>query len=124
MASGLDDGDHPFSAAVSVHAAEHGDVTFAHPFESANGLFQLDRIDIPSPADDEVFFPAGDEQLACGDVAAVAGLEPPVADQGSGGFRIFEIALRGRRAAELQATLVTLRQLASAFVDDPKLVLR
>jgi hypothetical protein len=110
--------DQPFGAALGVGRAERGHAAFAHAVDRADRVLDLLRVEVAAAADDDVFHAPRDVHLAGGDIRAISGVEPAVVDEPRGFLRIAEVALRGRRAAEMQVPLDPLADFAVGVVDD------
>ena len=111
--------------ALGIRRAERGDASGAHAGDGPRGRFRLVGVEVVAALDDQVLRPAGEEELAIREVAAVAGVEPAVVAGDRprrGGIAI--VPAHRRRPAEANLALVALRGRGPAGVDDLQLVTR
>ena len=88
-----------------IGSGKDGHASLAHAGQVRNSGFEVGRVDVDSAADDEVFCAAGEEQLARGEVAEVAGVQPVAGEQRGVGRRVLVVPVRRRRPAELDPAL-------------------
>ncbi len=113
---------HPLGRPARVGHAEDDHATLADAGQFADRGLQFERVQVVAGADDEILVAAGDEEFAAGQIAEVAGVAPVAVEQLRRGLGVAEVAGGGRRAAELDPTLLPLRQQAAVAVDDADLV--
>ena len=116
--------DQSFRAGSAIQRWEHRDAAFPNPGERADGFLELLRVNVAPRALDEILDASGDEDVAAGDVTAIARLQPVAIDERSRLFGALEIALRRRRALELQPPLMAFWRFAAVVVDDADLMVR
>src|SRR6185436_7885221 len=68
--------DQALAAAASIGSGKDGHASLAHAGQVRHRGFELGGVDVDAAADDEVLFAAGEVELARGEVAKVAGVQP------------------------------------------------
>ena len=115
----------PLGAQGRVGDPEGGDAALAHAVDAVDHRLRLVRVDVAPGLDDDVLPPSRQEQLAAGQVAEVARVEPPVAGgDGPGRVGVAVVTRHRRRAAELHPSLEALAEGGAGLVGDPQLVPR
>ena len=120
----LGEHDDPLGLGARIDAAEDRHAALAHARQLADRLLELVRVEVASGADDDVLDAAGQVDVAAGDVGQVARLEPAAVEELARLRLVAEVAASRRRAAELEASLAALGDLAPGRVDDADLVAR
>ena len=116
--------DQALGAAARIGAAEHRDAALAHTGERTGGLFEFVRINVAPAANDDVLDAAGEIDIACGHVGAVAAVEPRAVKQRGGLARVAKVTRRGRWPLEFEAALGALARFKTGVVDDAHLMPR
>ena len=116
--------DHePLRAALGIRGAEGGDASGAHTRYRGRRRFRFMGVQVAAALDDQVLGPPGEEEIAVGDVAEVAGVEPAiVAGDRARRARVAVVAGRGRRPPESDPSFAALGGRVSAGVHDLELV--
>ena len=81
------------------------------------------RRDVLTGTDNDVFDPAGDEEVAAGHIGAIAGIEPSIVEQLAGLGRVLEIARRRRRTPKFESTFPAFSEFTTHLVDDSDFVI-
>ena len=100
--SGLGHQDQALAAELRIGGGEGRHAALADAGDLAHRLLHLVGVEVAAAADDHVLDPPGQVDLAAGQVGAVAGVVPAVADESSRGLGVAEIAPRRRGSLELQ----------------------
>ena len=79
--SRLGENDHALSATLRVARAEYGDAALPHVRNITDHALDLFGIDVPASTNDDVLRSARDVDVASGDVAEVATVEPITIEQ-------------------------------------------
>src|SRR5262249_31964698 len=90
--------DDPIGAEPLVGYTERDDTAGSHAFDLARNRLEVVRHDVVPGDDDQIFLAAADIELAVGEVAKVSGLEPAVAQRGSGEVAAQVVAAAPRTA--------------------------
>ena len=115
----------PFRSQGRIGHPEHGGAPLAHPIDGVDHRLRFVRVDVASGLDDDVLPPSRQEQLAAGEIAEIARIEPSVAGgDGPGRSGVAVVAGHHRGAAELNPPLEALVELRAGSVDDPDVVPR
>ncbi len=111
--------DHePLGAEIGIGDAEGGHAALADARDVADHFLDLLRIEIAARLDDHVLLPAGDEELAVGDVAEIARVHPAALVQDlARDLGTMKVSGGDRRSAELDPPLDALGERPARGVD-------
>src|ERR1044071_830248 len=105
-----DDHDALALAAAQPADAERHDVARAHTGELTHGPLEVFRIKVLAVDDHDVLLPSANVQVAVGQIAFIAGVQPALAQRTRGGVALLEVPLHHRGTARHDFAHGTLRQ--------------
>src|SRR5262249_37293557 len=103
---------------VLARHAESDDTPGGNAAHVVDDRLDVLRIDVLAADDDQVLLTAGDEELAAGEVAEVAGAVPAVDERGRSRFGVAVAAVPEARRGEQDLALDALPEVAPGVTDD------